>query len=312
MDLMLAALIVVLASLLALLGGMRIGQSCSVRCQSLSQIAVVIMATFYFAFLWDRPLLTRLLPHTAVILLGNWHAVMGSFFVGVYLTTPSVAPWPRLFVGPATLVLACYSIVAPVIGSAPECAECSSHQLLITQTTDWTCSPAAGASLLRLYGIDATEAQMAELCLTRKGTHWQGLYRGLKLMTASTGWDVVAEPYSAEAAGLLGATPAILSVNIDSASLGPSDHGFHSSAGHTVLALRSRPAELSNPIAVVTVFDPSPSYGIESWGPTLLNSFSDGVILRLVPRDRTIAQHFVTRRIRQALMAGDSYANVLY
>ena len=40
----------------------------------------------------------------------------------------------------------------------------------------------------------STEQEMAELCLTRHGTSWQGLYRGLKLKTAGTGWDVASLP----------------------------------------------------------------------------------------------------------------------
>src|SRR5260221_7046371 len=38
-------------------------------------------------------------------------------------------------------------------------------------------------------GISATEQEMADLCITRRGTYWQGLYRGLKLKTAGTLWE---------------------------------------------------------------------------------------------------------------------------
>ncbi len=37
------------------------------------------------------------------------------------------------------------------------------------QATDYSCGPAAGATLLRALGTDATEAEMAELCLLKPG-----------------------------------------------------------------------------------------------------------------------------------------------
>ena len=47
------------------------------------------------------------------------------------------------------------------------------------QSSPHTCSAASAATLLRFYGIRATEQEMAELCLTRSGTTWLGLYHGL-------------------------------------------------------------------------------------------------------------------------------------
>src|SRR5262249_18710175 len=58
------------------------------------------------------------------------------------------------------------------------------------QTSPQTCTAAAAATLLRHYGIDADEGEMADLCLTRKGTTWMGLYRGLKRKSAGTPYDV--------------------------------------------------------------------------------------------------------------------------
>ena len=59
------------------------------------------------------------------------------------------------------------------------------------QTSQASCSPAAAATLLRWHGIDADEQEMALLCLTgNDGTPMLGLYRGLKLKTADTPWDV--------------------------------------------------------------------------------------------------------------------------
>jgi hypothetical protein len=60
------------------------------------------------------------------------------------------------------------------------------------QTSNASCSAAAAATFLYACGIRSTEPEMADLCLTRSdGTTMLGLYRGLKLKTAGTGWKLV-------------------------------------------------------------------------------------------------------------------------
>ncbi len=63
------------------------------------------------------------------------------------------------------------------------------------QTTDATCSAASAATLLTYHGVGTSEQEMANLCLTRGGTTWKGLYRGLKLITADRNLRV--EPFKA-------------------------------------------------------------------------------------------------------------------
>ncbi|MEO0474924.1 MAG: cysteine peptidase family C39 domain-containing protein [Planctomycetota bacterium] len=45
-----------------------------------------------------------------------------------------------------------------------------SNRLIVEQTQDYSCVPAASATVLRMLGLNATEAQMAELTETRAGT----------------------------------------------------------------------------------------------------------------------------------------------
>ena len=97
----------------------------------------------------------------------------------------------------ASPALGCGRLLAatwPLLGRTPACSERWDELGTCLQTTDYTCSPACAATLLKKYGIAATEQEMAELCLTRRGTSWQGLYRGLKLKTAGTDWDVAGLP----------------------------------------------------------------------------------------------------------------------
>lgn len=303
MDLFLALILITLTSFWALIVGVRLSQSASCRLQLIAQILVLLASSFYFLFMWDRPFLSRYLPHTALIVLANWHPIMGSFFAGMYLASSKVNRRRRLILGPATLALAGYSIVAPVLGTAPTCEAAASASPLIAQTTPYTCSPAAAASLLRLHGIAATESGMARLCLTRHGTHWMGVYRGLKLMTQGTAWEVDAQPFSHRAVMNLGDTPALLSVNIDTDRITTrEDHGFRRGSGHSVLALGSRDQR------EVMVFDPAPSYGIERWDRRLLSWVSHGVILRLVPRYGDENDAPIRSRIDQAARQYDEFA----
>jgi hypothetical protein len=86
-----------------------------------------------------------------------------------------------------------YSTVNPVLGEAPICEshwERLGRGRCFLQTTDATCSAAAAATLLSMHGIAADEQEMADLCLTREGTTWKGLFRGLSLKTEWTPWAV--------------------------------------------------------------------------------------------------------------------------
>jgi hypothetical protein len=59
------------------------------------------------------------------------------------------------------------------------------------QSTGFTCTPAAAATLLKVYGINTTESDMANRCSTsRSGTHVLGLARGLASMLPAGKYSV--------------------------------------------------------------------------------------------------------------------------
>src|SRR5690606_12744726 len=107
-----------------------------------------------------------------------------------------------------------------------------------------SCSPAAAATLLRHYDIPATETELVDLCLTRlEGTSLHGLYRGLKLKTAGTPWDV--EAFNGNLEQLheyVESGPVILNVRLPF-EMGPesiyvTQWGWVPGQGHTVVVLR--------------------------------------------------------------------------
>lgn len=276
-DLGSAILILGCLCIVAFLAGCRVS-----RCQSGSrrlviQLVAAALLPVYFCCLWDRPILASLLPTSALIILSNWLPLWACFFVGIYATTTHVNLLRRILVSTGTVSLVVYSTIAPSLGTAPICKDLSSQSCLVSQSTPYTCSAASAASLLRLHGIPATESELAKLCLTRKGTHWMGVYRGLKMKTQGTGWTVIVQPFE-ESAMAEFCGPCVLSLNIDVDGFTTGhDHGFKEDVGHTVVYLGRSARDCS------VVFDPSPDFGLEDWQPSTRSSVRNGVILRLLP-----------------------------
>ena len=282
---------------MAFVSGLWLGAQGSSTLRILAEGGAVTLLAGYLLTVWNRPLLAQLLPTSGLIILANWLPLWGTFFVGIYARSPSIGRIRRCLVTTVTLVLSGYSCVAPLFGTPPSCCPSSSNAELQYQTTPHTCSPAAAATVLKLHGISATEQELAELCLTRQGTHWLGLYRGLKLKTAGTEWTVVAEPFRPARLRSDSGLPCVLSLNIDTSVFAPNiEHGFVEGAGHSVVCLQS------DGHGCVTVFDPSPDFGVEEWNQHILDSVSSGVILRLVPRHAGCPEVAETNR-RTALVA---------
>src|SRR5262249_9190240 len=146
---------------------------------------------------------------------------------------------------------------------------------------------ASAATLLHWYQIAATEQEMAELCLTRQdGTYWQGLYRGLKLKTRGTDWDV--EVFSGkDLLDLQKMTldgPGILTVGLpDDAPayrIYQYDWGWVPGVSHSVVLFRFLPRQQ------VRVGDPSLDEGQENWSRNDLQVLWRGRGIRLVPRGK--------------------------
>ena len=144
---------------------------------------------FYIRDVWDHVFVADWLPYSSLIVLGNWFPLFAGFLGGiVWQRVPGSALRKSLFVV-APCLAALYALVVPIRGLPPECSNEWRNGVCL-QSSQATCSAASAATMLSAYGIATTEQEMAELCLTRQGTHWQGLYRGLKLKTADTRWDV--------------------------------------------------------------------------------------------------------------------------
>ncbi|MBP88945.1 MAG: hypothetical protein CMJ64_19890 [Planctomycetaceae bacterium] len=246
-------------------------------------LLVVVGLGFYIRYVWYDVRLAAWLPYSNLVVIGNWLPLIAGVLGGL--------AWSRIpgrFVRKALSVsslgaTAIYAVISPALGDPPECKENWDVDGVCIQTTDNTCTPACAATLLRMHGIDATEAEMAELCLTRDGTTWMGLYRGLKQKTVGSRWDVEIVECNVSELLALGNAPVILSVGIGddlSEREQPryAEWGWRPGQGHSVLLI-GRPA-----LGGFQVADPAPGYGLENWDTESLEVLFQGTAARLVER----------------------------
>jgi hypothetical protein len=117
-----------------------------------------------------------------------WYLFPAMFIFGTGMVIVRRSVWKRdgLLVGAGYLLLHC-GVVAVLIGRPHEMLTgVVNAEGICHQTSGYSCAPASAAMLLHRHGVDATEKEMAELCVTRAGnsrvagTTDSGLMRGLR------------------------------------------------------------------------------------------------------------------------------------
>lgn len=188
-DLLVASCLLAILSLGIFVSIARLARRLPRRACDALAAAVVIGMGFYTRDVWDHTIVAEWLPISSLIILGNWFPLGIAALAG--LAWERVPPPLVRKLVPVILLSASagYSVYYPFRGEVPQCLD-RWEQGVCRQTTQDTCSAACAATLLRHCGIPATEQEMADLCITRKGTTWWGLFRGLKLKTAGSDWDV--------------------------------------------------------------------------------------------------------------------------
>ena len=244
---------------------------------------LVVAAIFtYIRFVWYNTRLVTLLPFSNLIILGNWFPVAAGILGGLAWRRMPGRIYRKSIVVGALACTSLYSLVCPLIGDPPQCLDVWQDGICV-QTTAKTCTPACAATLLRSHGIETTEREMTALCLTREGTTWLGLYRGLKAKTRGTQWDV--EVVSCDAETLLRDRdrPMIVSVGLPatvpgSKQLAMNEWGWKRGIGHSVIIT---PQNNRNGVRII---DPTPSVGYEDWAVGDIKYLYRGTAMRLVKR----------------------------
>lgn len=142
----------------------------------------------YIVAVWDRPCLARWLPYSNLIVLGNAFPLFAAVLAGLSCRRLRGRPHTRTTAVVLLIVVGVGALIRPLLGTAPACEERWDGDVCL-QTTKHTCSAASAATALRCLGVTTSEAEMARLCLTRQGTSWMGLYRGLS-QKRSPGWRI--------------------------------------------------------------------------------------------------------------------------
>ena len=151
---------------------------------------LVLLLTYGFT-LYGTLTIARILPFSNVIVVGNWIPPGAAVLMGILASQRSIPRWRRHALLILLASLAWYPVARDVWAPHPPPGKPLFFYGVCVQTTAASCSPCSATNLLLEHNIPATEREMMDLCLTRAtGTPELGLYRGLKLKTANTDWDV--------------------------------------------------------------------------------------------------------------------------
>jgi hypothetical protein len=244
-------------------------------------VALTLLGIFlYIHYLWDSLLLAKLLPFSNLIVLGNWFLPATAFLGGLAWGLIPGARVRRTCYIIALWGIGLYAVTKPLWGSPPICKDRWEQDVCI-QTAEKSCSAACAATVLSQHGIPATEQELAALCLTRNGTMWQGLYRGLKKKTNGTGWDV--EVFAGDFNSVLSRAPGpiILAVGLPDGPVDPiyeEQYGWKRGEWHSVIFFDAVDAHR------VEMGEPTPGVGREQWSMADLQVLWRGRGMRLVRR----------------------------
>ena len=164
---------------------------CSTQWRRFVGLVATILLVGFILTVHGRLILATLIPCCNVIVLGNWTPCGAAFLGGMYMRDQIAGKLRRTITLLTLMSLAWYTVLAPVavawvVSPGPNLSEES-----LCQDSQVSCSAACAARLLVEHGIEATEPEMIRLCLTNGlGTPPLGLYRGLKIKTRGTDWDV--------------------------------------------------------------------------------------------------------------------------
>jgi hypothetical protein len=163
-----------------------------------SAALVVVLMVVYGYFMFGQLWIVEWIPLPSVIVLANWFPpLMGALAAVVWLRLDPASIWRRLPIMFLLCGAAVYSVMFLIPTRPPECSEKWARPKppmvwpVCLQTTPYTCSAASSATILNCLGIKTTEQEMAELCLTRSGTSWLGLYHGLATMLLDSKYRLV-------------------------------------------------------------------------------------------------------------------------
>jgi len=214
-DLYTGMALMLAAAAVAFFVGQRLSRATRPRTATVLALLPCAFIVCFALLVRDHLLLTRLIPSSAAIIYGNPLPPAVALLCGIGCHRMPRRAWRKGVLLLPLALLCLYQSYGLLLMGRPPPLDDRWKDGVCRQTSLASCSAAAAATLLRAYGIGATETEMAEVCLTRQGgTPMLGLYRGLKLKAAGSGMGVQA--FRSDIASLRAeAGPVILSVRLD-------------------------------------------------------------------------------------------------
>lgn len=276
-DLIFGCGIVVLACALLFSGTVQLVRKWPVRRIRLAGFVVMLVLAWFLIWGSESSVWSRLLPFSNLVVIANLVPLCGAVLAGLAWMTSPGSRTRRAVPVAAIAALGVFALVKPMLGQPPPCRDDWVDGVCL-QSSSVTCTAACAATLLREHGISATEAEMAELCLTRKGTGWKGLFRGLMLKTQGTDWTVRVRQVPFEHLQSERG-PLILDVGIPLGASVPdiytTDYGWQPGILHSVVFYGFRAADR------VAIAEPTPGVGREVWSADDLRILFRGRIYQL-------------------------------
>lgn len=243
-DLYLAAAVMAVVSIASGAGVAAMARHLGGQAKLLLLLGLVSLLVWMGFHLRDSLVWAKILPVTGVPVAGNWSMPMAAMVVGAAWNNFPAGRLRRLMLLMPLMAVAAFVTMRPIFAAVPQ-----THNvvvgLLTKQSTQATCTPAAGATLLKYHGIHTTEGEMADLArTTEQGTSPLGLYRALSIKTRGTPFGVgVMTDGTREMLGTCGM--AVLSVGYDDANAPQAKelvrNGFMPGVHHSVVFFKFLP-----------------------------------------------------------------------
>jgi hypothetical protein len=319
-DIRLALGLIGFLSVAVFLGGRRIARLLPPRALDAAAVALLLLMAAYLKYVWGQLWIVQWISLPSVIVLSNWFPLLLAALAAVVWqrlggdpaeASSSESPNEDVSQKPAsslhsksglairrTVMMAAltagavWSVMYFIPSTPPECGDHWEPPYppfpwpVCRQTNNSTCSAASSATILVALGIPATEQEMAQLCLTRNGTTWLGLYHGLTTKLLGTKYRVRFFESEIDALPELGAQhPLLLCCKLDAAAAEQlpeyeRDGGWIRGTAHSVVYFGQ-----FNGSHIIG----DPSRGYEAWSDKDMEILWTGQGLRITDQQQPVA-----------------------
>jgi len=180
----------ILVTVAAVLAGYRMARGWSQSWRLTGVTVFLLLGVAFFQWAYDSVAVVSLFPPAMLPFAAEWQVPLVALCVGIFLRETKLPFWRRVVLGLLLVSVSLLPVVRMVAGVTPLSRNVWSGEVC-RQTNPSTCSAAAAATLLKRHGITTSEAEMIDLCFTRKdGTSVGGLVHGLNVKAKPVGKTV--------------------------------------------------------------------------------------------------------------------------